>query len=307
MTEILQPASKVSSDEAWTLVPTKLLSSSKLVSPLSLRRRTSNSFAQRVMLHSKDWLRPFPCWKGAWVLESLSVEICQKYSAELLGPMEYNTPRLRGFTPWTQTLHIEINFADQKPNALVDTLTALSIVWPQQCTQCTSICCALLSCSGVSLRVGFMSSLCSPCPLSLPIYLITSPLISLDKQIGFQSAPFPLVISRPVFKRRGGACYWLNQTSSELFLLVSVTALINIWRHNCYRVFKPITHSWWASGDYKEIWRWHDEIKERVSLSWIIFLVNCEWEYSTDSLWWDTNNIKVKSSFQTIYMCESML
>lgn len=131
-TDILQPASKVSSDKDWTLVPTKLLSSSKLVSPsLSPSDGTlQTAFSQRVMLHSKEWLRPFPCWKGAWVLESLSVEICQKYSAESLGPKEYNTPRPRGLTPPTQTLHIEINFADQKPNALVDTLTAIPIVWP---------------------------------------------------------------------------------------------------------------------------------------------------------------------------------
>lgn len=68
----------------------------KPVSPLSLWRHTSNSFAQWVMLHSRELLCPFPCWKGAWVLGSLSVEICQKYSADLLGPEENNTPRPRG-------------------------------------------------------------------------------------------------------------------------------------------------------------------------------------------------------------------
>lgn len=82
---------------------------------LSLWRCTSNSFAQSVTLHSKEWLHPFSCWKGAWVLESLSVEICQKHSAELLGPKEYNTPWLTGFTPRTQTLHIEINFRNPTP------------------------------------------------------------------------------------------------------------------------------------------------------------------------------------------------
>lgn len=140
------------------------------------------AFAQRVMLHSRERLRPFPCWKGLWVLGSLSVGICQKYSVELLGPKEYNTPRPRGLTPGAQTLHIEINFADEKPNTLVDTLTAIVIVWPEQCTQYYSICCAPLSCSGICQREGFVRFLCSPYCVSLFIYLITSPLISFDDQ-----------------------------------------------------------------------------------------------------------------------------
>ncbi len=152
--ETLQAASKVSNNKDWTLVPTKLFSSSKLVSPLSLWRRTSNSFAQRVMLHSKEWLRPFPCRKGARVLESLSVEICQKYSVELLGPEEYNTLRLKGFTPQTQTLHTEINFVAQESNALVDTLTTVSIVWPLQCTQYISIYSTPFSSSEISPRAA---------------------------------------------------------------------------------------------------------------------------------------------------------
>lgn len=62
---------------------------------------TANSFAPSVKLQGKVWLRPFIYWKGAWVLESLSVEISQKHSAELLGPKEYNTPRLKGVYPDT--------------------------------------------------------------------------------------------------------------------------------------------------------------------------------------------------------------
>lgn len=46
--------------------------------------------------------------------------------------------------------------------------------------------------------------------LSLLIYLITSPLISSDKQIGPQPAPFLLAIHRPDFNREG-RCLGLTQ------------------------------------------------------------------------------------------------
>lgn len=57
----------------------------------------------------------------------------------------------------------EMNFVDQKPNALVDTLTTFPIVWLLQCTQYTSICSSL----GMSQRVECVSSLCvSPYPFT---------------------------------------------------------------------------------------------------------------------------------------------
>lgn len=114
---------------------------------------------------------PSPYWKGAWVVGSLSVEICQNYSADFLGPKEYNTPRPGGLTPWTQTFQIGLNFAEPKPNTLFDTLTTILIVWPQQCTQYTSICSVLFSCPGISLK-GRVYEFPVLSMLSLPPHLL---------------------------------------------------------------------------------------------------------------------------------------
>lgn len=152
----------------YQMMKSELLSLPNSSHPPNLSPRSFSDGALQTALHSvlcciaESGCVPSPCWKGLWVLGSLSVEICQKYSVELLGPKEYNTPRPRGLTPGAWTLHIEINFADEKPNTLADTLTAIVIVWPQQCTQYNSICCAPLSCSGICLREGFMCSLRSP-------------------------------------------------------------------------------------------------------------------------------------------------
>lgn len=116
--------------------PPKLLSSSKTCLPsLPLTPHFKQLLHSVSCCIAKSDCVPSRVEKAPWVLESLSVEICQKHSAGLLGPEEYNTPGLSGLTPLTRTLCTEINSADQKPDAPVDTQNH-----NPHCLQCTQYC-----------------------------------------------------------------------------------------------------------------------------------------------------------------------
>lgn len=135
--------------------------------------------------------------------------VCQEKSVRSTQRMRCSSgvqfPQTERFTPWTQTLFMEI-ICSQHHNPPLLHNAPNSLIF------------ALFS--RQSLRGN---SQCSSCFFSLLIYLITSPFISLDKQIGLQPAP----------------SYWSISVLSggEVLEAESCTTLLNFscipWESHC--------------------------------------------------------------------------